>query len=134
MSPAPNALAPRRGVVLFAHGSRDARWREPVEAVAALAGRLDAGIAVRCAYLELAAPDLAGAVNQLVGEGVQAVDLLPLFLGVGKHLREDLPRLLDELRAAHPGVSIRLRAAVGEMPEVTALLARIAVEPESDPR
>jgi len=119
----------RHGVVLFAHGSRDLRWREPVEAVAALAARLDPAVQVRCAYLELAAPDLRTAVDDLARDGVQSLDLLPLFLGVGKHLREDLPRLLAELRSAHPAVTITLRPAVGEMPEVMELLARIAVNP-----
>ena len=119
--------AVRRGIVLFAHGSRDERWRQPVEAVAALAGQLDSGVAVRCAYLELATPDLSGAVDDLVGQGVGSIELLPLFLGVGKHLREDLPRLIDELRASHPGTQIALRPAIGEMPEVIEALARIAL-------
>jgi sirohydrochlorin cobaltochelatase len=117
----------RRGIVLFAHGSRDERWRQPVEAVAALAGQLDPGVAVRCAYLELAAPDLNGAVAELVGLGVRSIELLPLFFGVGKHLREDLPRLVEDLRTTHPGADIVLRPAVGEMPEVIETLARIAL-------
>ncbi|HEY1228513.1 MAG TPA: CbiX/SirB N-terminal domain-containing protein, partial [Ramlibacter sp.] len=49
----------QRGIVLVAHGSRDARWREPVEAVAARVGQLDPATLVRCAYLEPATPDLA---------------------------------------------------------------------------
>jgi sirohydrochlorin cobaltochelatase len=33
-----------------------------------------------------------------VAAGCTRVDLLPLFLGSGGHVRKDLPRLLDELR------------------------------------
>jgi sirohydrochlorin cobaltochelatase len=117
-----------RGIVLFAHGSRDARWREPVEAVAARIGELDPAVAVRCAYLEAATPDLATAVGELVDAGVQAVDVLPIFLGVGKHLREDLPGLVDALRQARPQVAFTLRPAVGETPELIDLLARIALK------
>ena len=117
-----------RGIVLFAHGSRDARWRAPVEAVAARIGALAPDLAVRCAYLEAATPDLAGAVDELAGAGVQAIDVLPIFLGVGKHLREDLPRLVDDMREARPQLVFRLRPAVGETPELIETLARIALE------
>ncbi|MDM0110761.1 CbiX/SirB N-terminal domain-containing protein [Variovorax sp. J22R133] len=117
-----------RGIVLFAHGSRDARWREPVEAVAARVAQSGPGVAVRCAYLEAARPDLPTAVNELVSEGVGSVDVLPLFLGVGKHLREDLPRLLTDLEAAYPAVTFRLRRAVGETPEVIDVLAQLAIK------
>ena len=40
-------------VVLFAHGSRDARWREPVEAVARRMTTRRPAVPVACAYLEL---------------------------------------------------------------------------------
>ncbi|HYP70741.1 MAG TPA: CbiX/SirB N-terminal domain-containing protein [Variovorax sp.] len=117
-----------RGIVLFAHGSRDARWREPVEAVAARINQTDPNVLVRCAYLEAATPDLATALGELAGAGALDVDVLPIFLGVGKHLREDLPRLVDELQAGRPGLRLRLRTAVGETPELIETLARIALK------
>src|SRR5690349_3921046 len=110
-------MKPTRGIVLFAHGSRDARWREPVQAVAARIGALDAAVQVRCAYLEAAVPDLPTAVAELAAAGVSEIEVLPLFLGVGKHLREDLPRLADELQRAHPALRLTLRDAVGENAE-----------------
>ena len=117
-----------RGIVLFAHGSRDARWREPVEAVARRVRQLEDGALVQCAYLEAATPDLPTAVATLAGQGAQEVDVLPVFLGVGKHLREDLPRLMDDLRQAHPGMQLRLRPAIGETPDFIDALARLALK------
>lgn len=115
------------GIVLFAHGSRDARWREPVEAVARRVAERDPDIKVACAYLELVEPDLRAAVERLIAAGAARIRVVPLFLGIGKHVREDLPRLVDELRAAHPAVAFSLQNAVGETPEVVDLLARIAL-------
>ena len=122
-----------RGLIIFAHGSRDARWREPVEAVAARAAELDSGLLVRCAYLEMVAPDLSGAATQLIALGARTITVFPLFLGVGKHLREDLPGLVDQLRAANPDVAFVLRPAIGEAPEVIDLLARLAVKYDTPP-
>jgi sirohydrochlorin cobaltochelatase len=115
------------GIVLLAHGSRDVRWRAPVEAVARRVADLDTTVQVRCAYLELSQPDLRTATAELVAGGAAAVRVVPLFLGMGKHLREDLPRLLEELRALHPQVPVELARTVGEESEVLDLLARLAL-------
>ena len=117
-----------RGIVLFAHGSRDERWRAPVEAVARRVAELDPQARVSCAYLELVQPDLRDAAEGLIRGGASTIRVLPLFLGMGRHAREDLPRLLDELRVQHPAVEFTLAGAVGEEPEVIELLARKALE------
>lgn len=117
-----------RGVILFGHGSRDAQWRRPIEAVAQRLALQDPGLAVRCAYLELMAPDLATAGAELAGQGVASVTIVPMFLGTGRHAREDLPALVAQLRLSHPGVDFRLQPAVGENPRLLDLLAEIARE------
>jgi len=116
-----------RAVVLFAHGSRDAAWRAPIEAVAAQVLAMEPAIVVRCAYLEWSEPDLATAVAELGGRGVNHIVVVPLFLGVGKHAREDLPRMVADLRHQYPDVQIHLRPAVGEDPRLIEVLGRIAV-------
>ena len=114
-------------VVLFAHGSRDARWREPVEAVARRMTARQPDVPVACAYLELVEPDLPTAAERLIADGARTLRVVPLFLGMGKHVREDLPQLIDALRASHPEVVFTLAPAVGETTEVIDLLADIAL-------
>ena len=116
------------GVIVFAHGSRDPLWRLPVESVAREIERCDPAVQVSCAYLELCEPDMATAVRQLVAQGVRRVRVLPLFFGMGKHAREDLPVLMGELAQAHPEVRFEQLPAAGEDPRLTALLATIALE------
>jgi sirohydrochlorin cobaltochelatase len=48
-------------------------------------------------------------------------------LGVGKHVREDLPQMLADLAAQHPSVELETLPAVGEHPDLLDLLARIAL-------
>jgi sirohydrochlorin cobaltochelatase len=125
-SPPSNGPA-TKGIVLFAHGSRDPLWRLPIEAVAARMGELDARMPVRCAYLELTTPDLPTAVAALVRDGVTRLTVVPMFLGVGRHAREDLPLLMNALREQHPEVDFVLQPAIGEDARVTDLLARLAL-------
>lgn len=120
--------APQRGLILFAHGSRDPQWRAPMEAVAARAAALEPGATVRCAYLELMAPDLPACASELVALGATAITILPMFLGVGRHAREDLPLLVAELRRRHPQIGFELRPAIGEDARVVDMLARIALD------
>ena len=120
-------MPPSRAVVLFAHGSRDPLWRAPIEAVAARIAQQAPDQPVRCAYLELTTPDLPQAVAELVAQGAQAVTVVPMFLGTGRHAREDLPVLMDALRVAHPEVQFTVQVAVGEDPRMTALMADIAL-------
>jgi sirohydrochlorin cobaltochelatase len=118
--------AERPGLVLFAHGSREPRWADPFEAVAAEVRLRAPDAEVALAYLELMAPTLADAVAQLVARGCTRIDVVPLFLGAGGHVRHDLPSQLEGLRALHPAVPLRLRPAIGEAPEVLAAMAAAA--------
>lgn len=117
-----------RAVILFGHGSRDALWRRPMEAVAARLQASHPDWHVACAYLELQQPDLAAATAQLLGSGATTVNIVPMFLGAGRHVREDLPGLVDGLRTSYPGVHFRLQPPVGEDPRVLDLLAAMAAE------
>lgn len=118
----------KRGIVLFAHGSRDPLWHKPIEAVAAHITTLSPETPVVCAYLELSTPDLATATQTLAQRGVHSISILPMFLGVGKHAREDLPELVAELRASYPNTQFTLKAAVGEDARLVQLMAQIALD------
>jgi sirohydrochlorin cobaltochelatase len=117
-----------KAIILLGHGSRDPLWRRPIEAVADRLIQGHPGLPVSCAYLELEQPDVATATAQLVAAGAKRVTIVPMFLGTGKHARDDLPRMLEALRQAHPAVQFDLQRAVGEDPRVLDLLAAIAVE------
>ena len=123
----------KRGLLLFAHGARDPRWAEPFEQVVQRVRQRDPALTVELAYLELMAPSLRDAGRSLVDFGCQRIDVVPLFLGAGGHVRKDLPVLLDELRAAHPGVQWHLRRAIGELDRVIDAMADAALAFTNEP-
>ena len=116
------------GVVLFAHGSRDPLWRLPIDAVASQMRQQWPDLSVECAFLELTTPDLASTVESLMKQGKTHLRIVPMFLGVGRHAREDLPKLVETLVEAYPQVKFELVASVGEHPAMTQLLAEIAAQ------
>ena len=125
---APTQTTPT-GIILFAHGSRDPLWKLPIEAVAARIRERAVGAQVACAYLELTTPDLPSVAAQMITSGAMTLRIVPMFLGVGRHAREDLPVLVTQLQADHPQVHFELQAAVGENPLLIDLMAQIAIDP-----
>ena len=120
-----NADTPQsRGIVLFAHGARDARWAEPFERLAEKL-RLLCGpdTPVSLAFLELMTPDLPAAVAAQVAAGCTSITFVPVFFGQGGHVRRDLPLVIEACRTAHPGVDIRAVVPVGEDDAVLDALA-----------
>jgi sirohydrochlorin cobaltochelatase len=111
----------RRGLVLFAHGSRDPRWARPFRA---LKKKLSSRFEVEVAYLEWMQPSLEKAISRLKARGRTRVRVIPVFLGLGGHVRQDLPRLIAKSRKAHPGLKISLERPIGEQPRVLAAIAR----------
>jgi sirohydrochlorin cobaltochelatase len=115
------------GIVLLAHGSRDPEWSAPFERLAqrVRSRRGAAGVAV--AYLELSPPTLDEAIGELVGGGATEIVVAPLFLAPGGHVRRDLPRTIERLRARHPGVAMHILPTIGEAdPLLDAIAAWIA--------
>ena len=66
-------------------------------------------------------------IKRLLAQGVNHIRVVPMFLGVGKHVRHDLPEMMAELKEQHPSVVFECQPAVGEHPDLLDLLARIAV-------
>jgi sirohydrochlorin cobaltochelatase len=119
----------RPGIVLFAHGARDPNWARPFVEIAERTRALRPDAEVRLAFLELMAPDLAAAADDLARAGCKILTIVPLFLGAGGHVRRDLPALASALAERHPGVQVEVTSAVGEHPVVIAALAEAAASP-----
>jgi sirohydrochlorin cobaltochelatase len=116
-----------QGLILFAHGARDPRWAAPFEDMAARIRARRPQLRLRLAYLEFMRPDLPTAAAELISEGCTRIELLPMFLGSGGHVRKDLPRLLDEIGRQHDGVHFVLHTAIGEADPVLQAMAELAV-------
>jgi sirohydrochlorin cobaltochelatase len=115
------------GLVLLAHGARDPAWAAPFEALAARVRERAPATLARLAFLELMAPGLEEAADELARAGCARIDVVPVFLGMGGHVRRDVPAQVQALRARHPGIEWRLHPALGESPGVIAALAEAAL-------
>ena len=103
-----------KAIILFGHGARDARWREPFDRLAALWKAQHSGVLVELAFLEMMQPSLEESVRSLSLQGATQITVVPVFFGQGGHLRNDFPALLKECQAQFPEITLSATNAVGE--------------------
>ena len=118
----------RDGLIVYVHGARDARWAEPFDRLRTKIVQRAPTLHVTVAFLEHARPNLTQAVREMAAEGIDHIRIVPMFFGRGGHLREDMPRQLDEARAAAPAVRFEVTEAAGENEAVLDALAQFAVD------
>jgi sirohydrochlorin ferrochelatase len=105
--------ADRLAIVLIDHGSRREEANRQLEVLADAVRVREPDAIVRTAHLEIAEPLLPAAIDDCVREGARAIVIHPYFLGPGRHTSEDIPRLVDEARARHAGVTIHISRHLG---------------------
>ena len=76
------------------------------------------------AFLELMQPSLLECAAALHGDGIRSLRIVPVFLGSGGHLKNDLPKLVAEIRERYQDLAITVEPPIGEQPEVIAAIAR----------
>lgn len=110
----------KEGIVLLGHGSRDPEWSQPFEKIAVSVGKRLPAVAVALAYLEHG-PSLEEAVAALAAKGALSIRVVPLFLGTGGHVKEDLPKLVAQAKRTE--VQVILDKPIGEQAEVVEAIA-----------
>ena len=77
------------------------------------------------AFLELMQPSLQECAASLYAEGLRKLRVVPVFLGVGGHLKNDLPRLVETIRGSYRDLEIAVDPPIGEQPEVISAIAKL---------
>ena len=108
--------------LIIAHGSRDPeanqaffefleRFRK------AYPDRLAEG-----AFLELAKPAIPQGIENCIAKGVSEIIILPMMFFPGRHVKEDIPRLIETAKARHPEVDFHYAGPVSEHPMLLSIL------------
>ena len=111
-----------KSLLVLVHGTpRPAANAEMLRVIDDLRAREIFG-AVEAAFLECNAPSIPDAIDGLAAHGATEIVAVPYFLHTGTHVCDDLPTLLEEGMARHPGVVFRLGDYLGLSPVLTQIL------------
>lgn len=113
-APQQNAALPAKtAVVIVDHGSRKKDSNDMLVEFGKLYQDLTRAEIVEVAHMEIAEPSIEQAVAKCAGKGAVMVVVAPYFLSRGRHIQEDIPALIAEAQAKHPGVKCVMADPIG---------------------
>ena len=99
-------------ILLIAHGSRREASNDEIKQLAVeLETRLKRN--VMACFLEIATPSIEEAIA-ILAKTETSVTVLPYFLSTGRHVAEDIPRILGSCKELHPELMINMLAYMGK--------------------
>lgn len=112
-----------KGILIIDHGSVKDAANHMLECVGELVQRMAGdGVIVRIAHMELAAPTVAEGFAACVAAGATEIVVFPYMLSPGKHSTRDIPRMVAEISANHPGISVQVTTAFGVNEQLAAVV------------
>jgi len=102
-----------KGVLVIAHGSRAKETEAAMESVLSMVRSKLSGIIIECAFMEFSGRTVEKGISALVSGGVTEIKVVPYFLFMGIHMKEDIPEMVAGCAANHPGVSITMGEPLG---------------------
>lgn len=126
-APPSRAQAGLPRLLLLAHGSRQPQWARPFEQVLERLRAARPELGAELCFLESMSPRLPQALEHCAAAGNQEILLVPLFLGSGAHLADDVARQVEAAREQHPGLRVRVMPAAGDSPLLWQALADYAL-------
>jgi sirohydrochlorin cobaltochelatase len=103
-----------QAIILFGHGARDPQWAEPMRRLEHMLKAQHPTVRVELAFLELMQPSLPDCVEGLVLNGIDSIQVVPIFFGQGGHLKNDFPLLMQQMQETYPNVRLTATQAVGQ--------------------
>ena len=103
----------KTAILLMAHGSRIAEANNAAYEIAEMIRAASEFEIVEVAFREMHPPDIQSAIDRCVAQGAERILLMPYFLFVGAHVREDLPAEMTLAAQRYPQVEFAMGNHLG---------------------
>ena len=114
-----------KAILLVSHGSHSPKTKQEVAAlVEKLKARSGTAI-VEYAFLEIEKPSIPDGIDVCIKKGAQEILLLLNFLNSGKHVDEDIPRIMREAKVKYPQIQISMTKPMTQYPAVIDLFEKM---------
>ena len=108
--------------LVIAHGSREAKSNQAFWDFLDSFQRVYPHRSVQGAFLELAKPNISEAIEKCIADGATEITIIPLMLFPGRHVKDDIPRIMEEARAKHSAVDFHYAGPLADHPAMLTLL------------
>lgn len=111
-----------KGILILAHGSREKSTEDTlVEIILQLKEEMMEYL-IESAYLQFSEMNLEAGLNKLVAQGADDIKVIPYFLFDGVHIKEDIPKEIEEYLEDKKGIKISMGKTLGTDPRLAMIL------------
>ena len=114
-----------KAVLLISHGSRSPKTKDEVIALIKRLKALSGVEVFECAFMEIETPSIPEGIDICIGQGATDVTILLNFLNSGRHVDEDIPRIVNEAKQKYPNVEFRITSPIGQHPKIDGLFVEL---------
>ena len=115
-------------LIILGHGSRRMEANEELKAIYNFVKESNPDWQISYAFVEFAKPSLEEKVRELVDLGQRTIVITPVFLTVGNHLTQGLPKRLKNLELETPGLKLIMAEHLGADPLIAQLVSKRSAE------
>ncbi len=108
--------------LVIAHGSRDPEANQAFNVFLDHFKKMTKGQRVQGAFLELAEPSVPEAIATCIDQGATEILVMPLMLFPGRHVKEDIPAMIQRAKSKHPEIDFHYSSPLYDHPLLAKLL------------
>jgi sirohydrochlorin ferrochelatase len=107
-----------KAILLIAHGSKSSQARQEVIGLAQVIQEKEKANIFEFAFLDVESPTIPEGIELCVVQGASEIYILLHFLNSGNHVRQDIPRLIQEAKSRYPQVIFHKASPIGLRSEI----------------
>ena len=111
-----------KGILILAHGSREESTEDTLKEIIAMLEAEISDYIIEYAFLQFSEVTLQKGVDKLVQKGVKDIKIIPYFLFEGVHIREDIPKEIEEYLKNNSDIKISFGKTLGADKRLAAIL------------
>ena len=102
-----------KGILIIAHGSRAKETETTLETIVKIVKEKLPETIIEIAFMEFSDKTVEKGISSLAEKGITEIKIVPYFLFMGIHLKEDIPQMAEESAKKHPNIKITMAPPLG---------------------
>lgn len=102
-----------KGILVLAHGSREKSAEVTLRKIISILKEEIKDCIIEYALLQFSQANVKNALDKLVERGAKNIKIIPYFLFEGVHIRENIPKEIDEYMKSNKDVKISIGKTLG---------------------
>jgi len=112
-----------KGILILAHGSREKSTEDTLIKIISMLKEEIEDYIVEYAFLQFSQVNLKKGLDKLVEKGAKDIKIIPYFLFDGVHIRENIPKKIDEYLKNNKDIKLCLGKTLGADKRLVEILA-----------